>query len=969
MTKLLFKTHYRELAGESDFRLGWMMTGKNGTNRKPAAHPLLAPPVLVAVGGVVLSAAIFILAVLWERVEVEKAFRLAVADRFAAIEEGLMESLNEVNEMGAFFDAVGRVEFRQFRSFSSHAMAEVPNIQCLLWAPRVPAAQLAAFEEAAGREVKTGYRVRERVKRGDGGRGVRREEYFPVHFCAPDRGETSPLGFDLASDAGLFRVLGRARDTGDATVTETSSVIARRGDVLVAVRPVYRTASPPAMVEERRGELTGFVLATFPLKALFAKSFSVLQPKGVDLYAFDESSPGAGRRLVYFHPSRTRRTTAEPVAESELAKGLHESRRIAVADRKWLMLAVPAPAFMAANKTRYPWAVLSAGFLLTGMVTAYVRVLQDRAFQARRNALALSSANERMRNEIEERHKAQEKLFLAGRVIANSSEMIVVTDPQAVILDVNPAFTRLTGYSREEAIGRKTSILKSGQHDDDFYQKLWKTLLQSGQWQGEIRNRRKSGEIVPMLTVINAVKNDSGETSHYVSISTDISQLKEAEERLQYLAYFDALTGLPNRSLLREHLHQTLLEAGRKYALVALLLLDLDNFKDINDTFGHPAGDKILAQAAKLFAACMRQSDTVARMGGDEFSLVVKEIHRAEDAALVAQKIMKVLANPFPVEGTEVFLTASVGIAIYPLDGENMDELLQKADSALYHAKSMGRSRYQFFTKELNELAQQRISLQTDLRQALMREEFTVYYQPKVDLLTGRMSGIEGLLRWLHPERGVVLPGEFISLAEETGMIVPIGEKVLWIACTQNKRWQQQGFPPARVAINLSAVQFRKDALVQTILHILRKTGLDTCWLELEVTESAIMRDPDRAIDMLKALKEAGIRITMDDFGTGYSSLNYLRRFPVDSLKLDATFIRDVLTDHGDAEIVKAIIAMAHTLKMKVIAEGVETEDQLEFLRENGCDEVQGYYLARPMPAAEFRDLFQKGEWLGPEPA
>jgi diguanylate cyclase (GGDEF)-like protein/PAS domain S-box-containing protein len=561
--------------------------------------------------------------------------------------------------------------------------------------------------------------------------------------------------------------------------------------------------------------------------------------------------------------------------------------------------------------------------------------------------------------DITEQKAAEEKLLLARNVFESSDEMITVTDLAANIIDVNPAFCRLTGYTREEVLGRNMRVLQLECHDQPFYEHHGQALLSAGAWQGEIRGRRKNGEPFTTLMTVNAVRNERGEQTHFVTLSTDITQLKKVEEQLRHLALFDPLTGLANRELLHDRLQQTLYEADRDRTQAALLMLDLDNFKDINDTLGHPSGDRILAQVGERLRERMRHSDTVARMGGDEFVIVLRNVTDSENVVLVAKGIVDSLSRPFLLEDRRVFLTVSIGIALYPLDGRDTDELIRKADTAMYHAKGQGKNRYQFFTAEMNRRAQERMALQTDLRRALERNEFVVHYQPKIRIGTGEVTGVEALLRWQKPEDGLVPPASFIPLAEETGLIVPIGEKVLRLACTQAKAWQAQGLPLLPVAVNLSAIQLREEGLAGTVQGILTETGLDPAALELEITESAIMQESEKAIAMLQAMREMGIRITMDDFGTGYSSLSYLKRFPISSLKIDRSFVAEVLSNADDAEISRAIIAMAHGMKLKVVAEGVETAEQLEFLRREGCDEAQGYYLARPMPAEEFSRWFQ----------
>jgi diguanylate cyclase (GGDEF)-like protein/PAS domain S-box-containing protein len=568
-----------------------------------------------------------------------------------------------------------------------------------------------------------------------------------------------------------------------------------------------------------------------------------------------------------------------------------------------------------------------------------------------------------MVQDITERRRAEEKLLLAGRVFDNSSEMIVITDPRMGVVFTNPAFTRITGYAQEEIIGQEISLLKSDQHDAQFYQELWETLNKTGLWQGELLARRKEGRTLPLLMTINTIKDEAGETANYVGIGNDISQLKEAEAKLRQLAFFDPLTGLPNRTLLHDRLRQALNDAARRNSHVALLYLDLDNFKDINDTFGHPTGDQMLVQIAERLKRLVRRSDTFARMGGDEFIIVMCGLSQPEHSMSLSRRIREALSTPLILDEGEIFVTASIGIALYPTDCREADEMIKKADSALSHAKNQGKNQHQYFSEEMDRRVRERLAMQTEMRQALERDEFIPYYQPKVDLRSGEIDGVEVLVRWLHPKKGIVFPGAFIPLAEETGLIVPIGEKVFEMASRQARTWQKEGLPPLHMAINLSAVQLRRADLVERVGRIIKQTGLDPHWVELEITESAVMEDPERAAETLRALKATGIpHITMDDFGTGYSSLNYLKRFPVDTLKIDYSFIKDVPDNPETCILVKTIITMAQSLNLKVIAEGVEKKEQLDFLCELGCDAVQGFYFFKPMPGEDLKRIMkQKG--------
>ena len=565
---------------------------------------------------------------------------------------------------------------------------------------------------------------------------------------------------------------------------------------------------------------------------------------------------------------------------------------------------------------------------------------------AREAALAVHSqllSNQRMEHEKE--------LMLAAGVFRDTQEGIIITDARGRILRVNEAFTRITGYSIEEMIGRTPAQLRSGRHDKDFYKKMWMELKAAGVWQGEIWSRRKSGELYPEWLNISVVHNEQGKPVQYIGIFSDITEKKLSEERIYHLAHYDIVTELPNRALLQERLGQAVVHAQRHGKPTAILFVDLDYFKRINDTLGHALGDQLLQVIAQRLKGCVRKGDTVARQGGDEFIIVLNELQHEDDAAVVAEQILESVARPIQLDHHEVVISASIGISLYPGDAEDVASLLKNADAAMYRAKEQGRGIYQYFTPDLNARALERLTLESKLRRALPQHELRLEYQPQINDATGRITAVEALLRWQNPELGRVMPMSFITVAEETGEIIPIGEWVLRQACMDFLGWQKNGCAPDRIAINISARQFRFPAFVSRIEIILHETGMQAHHLELELTESALITNSEDTLQMLQQIKALGVHIALDDFGTGYSSLTHLKRFPIDVVKIDKSFVLDILHDPDDAAIIEAVITMGQTLGLRVVAEGVENEAQLAFLRERGCKEMQGFYLGRPMPA------------------
>ncbi len=557
--------------------------------------------------------------------------------------------------------------------------------------------------------------------------------------------------------------------------------------------------------------------------------------------------------------------------------------------------------------------------------------------------------------------RAGAELLLAARVFEHAGEAIMVTDADNRIVKVNPAFTAITGYAAAEVLGQTPARFKSGRHDAAFYQAMWRTLSETGAWEGEIWDRRRDGVIYPKWLTISAIRDQQGEPRHYVALFTDISERKQHEEHIRHLAEHDSLTGLPNRALLQDRLIQTMARAERAGSRLALLYIDLDRFKLVNDTLGHSVGDALLQEVAHRLRATVRVSDTVSRQGGDEFLVLLDEIESADDAARVAQKMLDLLAQPCRVASHELTVTPSIGISLYPDDSTDMITLIKSADIAMYQAKEGGRNAYQFYTGDMNERASERLTLEHDLRRALERGELLLHYQPQIELASGRIVGLEALLRWRHPERGLVLPGRFIAIAEDSGLIVPIGEGVLHEACRQSLAWQAAGLPAMPIAVNLSAVQFRRAGLEGNLRDILAATGLPPHLLELELTESIVMNHAEETVAILARLHELGVRLSIDDFGTGYSSLAYLKRFPIQKIKVDQSFIHDVTRDANDAAIVRGIIGLAHSLGIGVIAEGVETREQFDFLRELGCEQAQGCYCSPPLAPTEIEALLRAG--------
>ena len=559
--------------------------------------------------------------------------------------------------------------------------------------------------------------------------------------------------------------------------------------------------------------------------------------------------------------------------------------------------------------------------------------------------------------DISVEHEVEEQTRLAATTF-ETLEGITITDPAAIVLKVNHAFTEITGYSQEEAVGQHMNFLKSGRQDASFYRGMWKQLNETGKFEGEMWNRKKSGEVFPEWITITAVKDNNDFVTHYVGVFSDITAKKVSEDEIRNLAFYDPLTSLPNRRLLLDRIQQHIIEAKREHYFGAVIFLDLDRFKILNDSLGHHIGDELLIQVSERLSSVLRDGDTASRLGGDEFVVLLafqgSSVKDAADKALhVAEKVRVLLNKPYPLQNTEQTFSCSLGIAIFPEDSDQAQSLLQKADTAMYLSKARGKNCINFYHPSMQEAADKRLLLENDLRFAINNQQFILFYQPQVDV-SGNVISAEALIRWMHPEKGLVSPVDFITIAEETSLILPIGNWVLNEACRQLGEWAASGFTLNYISVNVSSRQFKQQDFIEQVRSAIDKHKISADKLTLELTESIVADDINDTVKKMNALKALGIKISIDDFGTGYSSLSYLKQLPLDQLKIDQSFVRDININPEDTIIVETIINMANNLGLNVIAEGVETEEQVSFLKQKGCEAFQGYYYGRPMQVSDF---------------
>src|SRR5471032_20461 len=584
-------------------------------------------------------------------------------------------------------------------------------------------------------------------------------------------------------------------------------------------------------------------------------------------------------------------------------------------------------------------------------------LLEERVIERTTELAALAASLEK---EVEQRRANEEFMRLSSQVFEATQDAIVVTDRDARIVATNPAFTQISGYSAEEVVGQSVALLHAGEPDAKSFELMAQSIVKTGHWSGEILARRKNGDTYPGLLSASVVRDEQGHVINHVAVFMDITERKAEQHLIDFLSNHDALTGLPNRLLARQRFEQTLAAAKREHRCVAVMCLDLDRFKSINDSYGHDVGDKALQVVSKFLTETVREGDIVTRQGGDEFQIIVPDDAQLGATMALAQKILGGLRKELMIDGQQITVTSSIGIAVSLTDGDSFDELVRNGDTALFRAKEIGRDNYAFFTERMDAEIRDKLAIQGQLRGAIARDEFEVHYQPQMCLKTGAMLGAEALLRWDNALLGKVPPNRFIPLAEEYGFVNAIGEWVLESVCAQIKVWHDQGLGDIKVSVNLAAGQFANDATVPYVESTLRKFGVAPEYLGLEITEGTVMGDPDKAVAALRRLKDIGVSVSLDDFGTGYSSLSYLKRFPIDVLKIDKSFVDDVTTNANDAAIALSVISLAHNLNMRVIAEGVETREQVQFLTERGCDEMQGYFFSHPLSADAFTALLRE---------
>jgi diguanylate cyclase (GGDEF)-like protein/PAS domain S-box-containing protein len=842
-------------------------------------------------------------------------------------------------------DDVSRTEFQNYIA-NLNLKEHYPAIQGIGYTVHIPAAELAEHLRKMKAEGFPDYAIHPT--------GVR-DEYSSIIYLEPfsPRNQRA-FGFDMFSEPNRRAAMDAARDTGGAAISNKVMLVQETGDQLkrsiLIYLPHYKNGEPHTTLDERRANLQGFVYSPFRLDELMGGVLKDMQTGAtpdinMEVYESTQQSPESllfddnGISDMFYAPQPNRLTL---------------TRSISLFGHTWNLYFMSRPAFHAAFDQSKPWRFLGFGILLSVLLSMLMWMFKSQ----RRRALVQAK---HMREELVERKKAEEELRLAALMYQHSSEAMSVADSSGAIVSVNPAYTKVTGYTLEDAVGKNCSLHKPHEHDSKFFQAMWNDINLTGHWQGEIWNYRKNGQAYLESTTVNTIYRADGSVHRYVTQTSDITQKKESEKLIWQQANYDLLTGLPNRHLFQDRLARAIKKSHLSGLPMALLLLDLDRFKEVNDALGHAQGDVLLIEAARRIAACVRDSDTVARLGGDEFTVILSELEDASSAERVAQNIIEQLAAPFKLLQDLVFVPVSIGITLYPDDSEDIETLIKNADQAMYVAKNLGGNRFSHFTKDLQKAAETRLHMMRDLRNALAANQFEVFYQPIVEIATGKIYKAEALLRWRHPVHGMISPMQFIPLAEESGLIHEIGDWVFHEATRELASWRQQFVANFQISVNVSPVELKQNPgkIGASWIRHLQTLGLPGQSLVIEITEGILLNAETSVTDKLHLFRDAGIEVSIDDFGTGYSSLSYLKKFDIDYLKIDQSFVRNLVDESNDKVLCEAIIVMAHKLGLKVVAEGVETQEQLDLLAAYGCDNAQGWLYSKAVTAQEFSALLR----------
>ena len=908
--------------------------------------------------GLILTTVSYTIAKSWEQKALDAEFERRVGTHLLNLQSKIDLHVEILESIAGLFAASDGINRKEFRNFVSPILERYTEVQGYSWNPLIKDALRSDFESSARKQGFKGFQITQINQQGERVPARKKAEYVTVFLLEPLAGNEKALGYDISSEKIRELALKQARATGRAITTDWIRLVQEQEEhfgVLI-VRPIYTEATLHKTTEARRRALKGYVVGVFRIGDMIEQALRPSNPAGLDFWVF-EGDEARGSVTAYFHPSRSRIDGNSSAGFEQFNnQHSHSSHQILqLPGKKWSIVYAAAPALVQSQKHFEAIGVLFVGLALTGLLSVYL-------LSVKRKSQLTTSLNVELREKIIQHQEAESALRESesyNRMLFEKSTVgLVLSDSGGKIKDANHVFASILGRTVEEAkllnYWDLTPVAYLQKEKEEFVQLA--PFTNFGPYEKEYA--REDGTLVPVRQTSRLFV--SGNTKYILSSVEDISTYKKARERIDHLAFHDSLTNLPNRELLHDRLEHSIDLAVRNHQSVGVMFLDIDRFKTINDSLGHRVGDQLLVQVAERLSKTVRQSDTVARFGGDEFIIVAEGISSQEQLDELAKLIIQKLAAPFQVDTHKLFTSTSIGISMSHSQNSKAEELITQADIAMYEAKAAGRNTYRFHKAEMGQNAAELATMERDLHGALERGEMLVYLQPITDLSSTQTSGFEALMRWQHPVRNLVNPGEFIPVMEDSGMIIPASRWMLQQSCQSLKILQSETGIDLSIAVNLSAPCFYDSGLVEFVEMTLKNSQLSPQSLILELTESTLFRDPEGVRPTMDRLKEIGVRIALDDFGTGQSSLNHLRNFPIDIVKIDREFIHNIPNDTNDCELVSAIIAMAHNLNMKVIAEGVELKSQLEYLNQKGCDKVQGYFYSPPRPIEEAIDYLQR---------
>jgi len=914
---------------------------------------------MILTAGIVLTLFLTYMVRQWERAIVYSHFELSAQSITAELQRQIDASLEVIHSVAGLYATDRNVTRDEFRLFVQEPLLQHHEIRAIEWLPRVNKADRHKFEQEARRDGFNHFNFTEIATDGALQPAGERAVYFPSYYVEPYNGNEAELGYDHASDPKRIKALSQALQAGSMVSSEMMELVQEKygsSGFLVLV-PVYDKIKNVVLDGRTSKHIKGFILGVYVIRDIVHNIFWSANVSEVNFWIFDNSSHIKNNFLFLFPDYQENKyATKKSIAQDA---GFYIENKLNLPGRSWSIVFTPSSFFLNYHKMWGAWFVFISGLGLSALLSIYLFSRTKRENKIEYLANRLASSNNQLAKQIQKRRRTEVHMIKLSSALEQTADAVLITDFKGFIEYVNPAFETITGYRQNEIVGKKPNILKSGRHNDAVYATLWKTLLKGEVYQNILVNKKKNGDLYYEEKTITPLKDNLGNIASFISTGKDITDRMRAQERLHFLAYHDVLTELPNRALFLERINHAITQRRNENAKLAVLFIDLDRFKHINDTLGHSFGDLLLKSLAQRISQHIRKSDTLARFGGDEFAILIENVKKIADINAFIAKLIKSVADPFIIKDHELFITLSIGVSSFPEDGLDADSLLKNADTAMYRAKEHARTSFQYYSSEMNARAKERLHMQTRLHHALDNHQFLIHYQPQYNVQTQSLVGIEALLRWNHPERGLIYPVHFINLLEETGLIIPVGKWVLRTACEQASRWRRQYQRDFRMSINLSPRQLSESDLAMYITNLLDELHLPSECLELEITENVLMADDPNVIRNLNTLRANEVRLAIDDFGTGYASLNYLKRIPISTLKIDRSFVQDLPNRSGDSAIVSAIINLANSLSLDVVAEGVESLEQKDFLFDLDCHVMQGNLYGKPIACSQSAELFE----------